>query len=219
MIQPMIVAVALLTASATTLAAEAPWQEGKNYFLIESPQANTTPDTVEVVEVFSYGCPHCHDFQPFADKIRDSLPQGAEFVSLPAGFGREAWQTFAHGYFAAQALGVADKAHTAMFDAIYKDRSVSAVNPTLKELAAVYADFGIDKQTFLDTASSFGVQAMYKRAEDRIQSWAITGTPTIIVDGKYRFNVASAGGFAQSVELAQWLAKKELAAAATVPSS
>lgn len=224
MIQRTIVALGLLAVVGPLAAAAAKWTEGENYFLIESTQARSTPDTVEadtveVVEVFSYGCPHCHDFEPFAQKIRAGLPQGAEFVSLPAGFGRAAWQTFAHGYFAAQALGIADKAHSAMFEAIYAEQSVSAVNPTLEELATVYANYGVEAQTFLDTAKSFGVKAMYKRAEDRIQGWAVTGTPTIIVNDRYRFNVASAGGFAQSVELAQWLVEKELANRANVPSS
>lgn len=219
MIQRIIVALGLVAATGTVAAADAPWQEGEHYFLIESAQADASPDTVEVIEVFSYGCPHCHDFEPFAEKIRQGLPEGAEFVRTPAALGHASWRTFAHGYFAAQALGIADKAHAAVFDAVYKDHSVSAVNPTLDELAAVYASYGVDAETLLDTADSFGVNAMVKRADDHIRSWGVTGTPTIIVDGKYRFNVASAGGFAQSVELAHWLVDKELASSAKIATS
>lgn len=218
MIARLVVALVLLVAASSAAAADAPWQEGTHYFRIESAAPDPHPDQVDVVEVFSYGCPHCHDFDPFAEKIAAAMPEGAVFERLPAGLGHQSWQTFAHGWFAAKALGVADKAHVALFDAIYDQRSVSAANPTLEQLADFYAQYGVDAQTFVATAESFGVNAKVKRADDRIRSWGVTGTPNVVVDGKYRFSLASAGGYAQAVELAQWLTERELAATDKVSS-
>lgn len=212
----LVVSLALLAGSSAVMAADAPWKEGQHYFRIESSQADPHPDKIDVVEVFSYGCPHCHDFDPFAEKIAAALPKGAIFEHLPAGLGHKSWGTFAHGWFAAKALGVADEAHTAMFDAIYDKRSVSAIEPTLEQLGEFYAQFGVDAATFVATADSFGVNAKVKRADERIQSWHVTGTPTMVIDGKYRFSLASAGGFAQAVELANWLVERELASAGKV---
>ncbi|HET8898127.1 MAG TPA: thiol:disulfide interchange protein DsbA/DsbL [Rhodanobacteraceae bacterium] len=209
----LLAAPALLFAGSALAADAAPkWVEGKNYTVIEPAQPTLTPGKVEVVEVFSYACPHCHDFVPFADKIRASLPDYASFQSVPAGFSFTAWRTFQRGYFAAQALGVADKAHDALFSAVFDKRSISGTDPTLDDLAKFYAAYGVKPDEFLATANSFGINAKIKRANERIKAWGVTGTPTLIVNGKYSLSVGSAGGFAQTVELVDWLVAREHAA-------
>ena len=57
------------------LQAQETWQEGKNYFLIEPTQATTTGDKVEVVEVFSYGCVHCKNFEPMFGAWKKAAPK------------------------------------------------------------------------------------------------------------------------------------------------
>src|SRR5512144_1563790 len=66
--------------------AQETWEAGKHYFPVEPPQATTTGDKIEVLEVFSYACPACNQFRPFADKIKASLPANAEMRYLPAAF-------------------------------------------------------------------------------------------------------------------------------------
>ena len=94
--------------AAAAAAQDAPqkWVQGTHYFLIDPPQPTESAGKVEVLEVFSYGCPHCNEFQPIADNIRKALPAGTAFRYLPAGFGRDAWTTFARGFYAAEALGI-----------------------------------------------------------------------------------------------------------------
>ena len=76
------------TANAAEPAAAAPatWEAGKNYFLIDPPQPTSSGDKVEVLEVFSYACPHCAHFQPYAEQIKQSLPDYAAFGYMPAIF-------------------------------------------------------------------------------------------------------------------------------------
>jgi thiol:disulfide interchange protein DsbA len=207
-----LLALSLLAFAGAAVAADANWVEGKNYQLIEPAQPTAMPGKIEVVEVFSYACPHCHDFVPFADKIRQSLPADAEFVTVPAGFAYTSWRTFQRGYYTAKALGVDAKAHDALFAEVFDKRSISVTEPTLEDLAKFYAAYGVKAADFLATANSFGINAQVKRADDRVKAWGVTGTPTIIVNGKYRLDVSSAGGFAQTVELVDWLVARESAA-------
>ncbi len=202
----------MMLVAGQALAATPTWVAGKNYTVIQPAQPTATPGKVEVIEVFSYGCPHCHDFAPFADKIAKALPPDAEFVTMPAGLGHGAWATFARGYYTAKALGVAAKGHDALFKAVFDKQTISPVNPTLEDLAKFYSQYGVDPKVFLATAHSFGVNAKITRANDRAKAFGVTGTPTIVIDGKYRLDVASAGGFAQTVELTHYLVMKELAA-------
>ena len=95
------------------------------------------------MEVFSYGCPACFQFQPVAIKLAASLPANAKMVYLPASFNpSEDWPMFQRAYYAAQALGVADKTHDAMYDAVWKpggELAVRAVNHLNEETYATPA--------------------------------------------------------------------------------
>jgi thiol:disulfide interchange protein DsbA len=160
--------------------------------------------------VFSYGCPHCNEFQPIAENIKKALPAGAAFRYLPAGFGRESWAIFARGFYAAEALGILDKTHASLFKAVYTDKKVNGVNPTLDEIAAVYsAAAGVKTDDVLGAASSFAVNTKLKRAEAFIKSTGIDGTPTLVINGKYRLDTRSAGGYPQLQELVKFLVAKE----------
>lgn len=114
-----LVALLLILTGGGTLDAHAAagrWIEGKNYVTLSPAQRTSVPrGKVEVMEVFSYGCPFCNKFQPVVERIKRSLPSNAQMVFLPASFSEaEDWPMFQRAYFAAQALGIADKAHQAI---------------------------------------------------------------------------------------------------------
>src|SRR5437763_12882774 len=98
------------------------WIEGRNYVLLTPAQANRVPaGSIEVMEVFSYGCIACNSFQPVMERLTRNLPPNAQIVLLPASFNTgEDWPMFQRAYFAAWILGVADRTHRAMFDAVWK---------------------------------------------------------------------------------------------------
>ncbi|HET9188952.1 MAG TPA: thiol:disulfide interchange protein DsbA/DsbL, partial [Rudaea sp.] len=109
--------------SAQAQAAKAPAKPalvaGQDYLPINPAQA-TKGDQVVVTEVFSYACPHCADFQPYANELKGKLPKGAKFELLPAVF-NAMWEPYARGFYTAQSMGLVDKTHQALFDAIHRD--------------------------------------------------------------------------------------------------
>jgi thiol:disulfide interchange protein DsbA len=201
------------------------WVEGKNYFRIEPVQPKaTSTDKIEVTEVFSYGCPACNQFHPVVEKLAADLPSNAVMAYLPASFiPQENWPMLQRAYFTAKALGVADKGNDAMYDAVWKSGELSAMNqagnglkphdalPTIADAAKVYAKYGADPKEFVAVANSFSINTQMKRADDLVKAYGVTGTPTIVVDGKYRFEVRDAGGYPQAIELTHWLVAKEAA--------
>jgi thiol:disulfide interchange protein DsbA len=201
------------------------WVEGKNYFTIEPQQPTGIPDKIVVTEAFSYACPACNAFHTTADELARSLPSNAVMTYLPVSFRPdENFPLFQRAYFAAKALGVADKAHDAMFDAVWKSGELASDDlatgrpkppsawPTLDDVAKFYAKYGVDPKQFVAVANSFSVNTQMKRADDMVKAYAVEGTPSIIVNGKYRLTPSSAGGsYAQTIELTQWLVAKEAA--------
>lgn len=185
------------------------WEAGKNYFLIEPSQATITGDKIEVVEVFSYACPHCNEVTPMVQGLKKRLPANAEFVLLPAQFGFSAWQTFAKGFYTAQALGLVDKTHEAMFRAIYVDKKIDIRSPTFASIAEFYSTYGVSAEDFIATSNSFAVKAKLKRNEELIKAYGVDGTPTFIVNGKYRISGTSAGGYEKVEPLVHYLIEKE----------
>ncbi|HET7330639.1 thiol:disulfide interchange protein DsbA/DsbL [Dyella sp.] len=209
-------------AQAPVTSTDAKWVEGKNYFRVE-PQQPTSVATgkIEVMEVFSYACPVCYRFLPYADKISKSLPPDAQMVYLPVSFNpAEDFPVFQRAFYAAQALGVEAKAHEAMFKAIhgpggelatYDARTGRMKNPLpgIKDIAQFYAQYGVKPEVFVATANSFAVNMKMKRADAEVQALGVTGTPTMVVDGKWRYDMTSAGGPQQVVELTDYLINLE----------
>ncbi|MCX7514547.1 thiol:disulfide interchange protein DsbA/DsbL [Frateuria sp. STR12] len=198
----------LLLASACTAApdAPAPFTEGDQYVALPAPHQRLSPEgKVEVVEVFSYGCVHCAHFAPTVEKLRKSLPEGVVFKLMPAPFS-EAWMPFARAYYAAKQLGVVERTHLALFQAKFEQHF--PIN-TLDELADFYARHGVDRAQFLRIANSDAATAQMKKDFELLQKWKIDGTPTIVVDGKYRSGQVKT--LDQLVDLTQWLVKRELA--------
>jgi thiol:disulfide interchange protein DsbA len=200
------------------------WVEGKNYFRIDPAQPTSHPGKIEVTEVFSYGCPACNGFHSTAERIAHSLPSNAVMNYLAASFRPdENWPMYQRAFYTAQALGLVGKTHDAMFDATWKTGELSTYNlkasglkpqaawPTIEDVAKFYTRFGVDPQEFIGVANSFSVNTNMKRADDLMKAYGVDSTPTMIVNGKYRFTAGSAGGYAQSIELTQWLVAKEAA--------
>jgi protein dithiol oxidoreductase (disulfide-forming) len=219
-----VLSIALGTAaSAAPATGAAPvWTEGTHYFLIKPPRPTALPPgKVEVTEVFSYACPACNMFQPTMQKLKQSLPANAVVDYLPASFNPgEDWPMFQLAYCTAQVLGIADRTHDAMFDAVWGTGELAILDssggrikerlPTIEDAARFYnkkAGVPIDK--FLSTAKSFAVDLKVRNDEDLLKAYGIDRTPTIVVNGKYRVQVQSAGGTEQVIELVKWLVAKE----------
>lgn len=214
-------ALALILATAAS-AADVSWVEGRNYFMIQPPRPPDLPKgKVEVTEVFSYACPACNAFLPTMQKLKASLPANAVIDYVPASFNAaEDWPMFQQAYCTAQALGVAEQTHVAVFDAVWGSGELAVVDsssgrlkqhlPTIEDAARFYQQHaGVPAAKFVSAAKSFGVDACVRRAEDLTKAYGVDRTPTLVVDGKYRVNTESAGGPDKVVELIDWLVARE----------
>lgn len=218
MSKPLLFAFSLLLAMVAPSHATDAFEAGKHYFLIEPAQPSiASAGKVEVTEVFSYGCPACYQFNATAKKLQAALPPNAEFHYVPASFRPdEKWPLFQRAYYAAQILGVAEKGHDAMFQAIWgggplaiRDAGNKPLDPTIEDVAKFYADFGAKPDEFVAVANSFGVNTKMRQADAYVKSHQIDSTPSIVVAGKYRMTAGSAGGYDQLIELVKFLVQKE----------
>lgn len=193
--------------AAPAAAAAGTFTEGKEYLKIDPPQPTASGNKVEVIEVFSYGCIHCANFQPLVDKWKKAMPAQAAFSYLPAFF-RADFALFGRGYYTAETLGIADKTHDAMFKAVFVDHKSFR---SLDDLAQFYAGYGVKAEDFLTTATSFAVETKAQRANTLVQRYGVDGTPTIVVNGKYRITGQSAGGYDKVFDVVNYLVAKEAA--------
>jgi thiol:disulfide interchange protein DsbA len=200
----------------------ATWSEGVQYVRLAPPQQTTVPSgKAEVMEVFSYGCPACNAFQPVMEKLRRSLPANAQLVYLPAAFNpAEDWPMFQRAFLAAQALGIAERTHQAMFDAVWKTGelgiTVPETNrlkqplPSIADAARFYARVaGVDAQQFLAMANSFGIDSKMRAADAQILAMRVDATPTLIVNGKYRVIRDELKSNDELIELVKYLVTKD----------
>ncbi|MGZ5090587.1 MAG: thiol:disulfide interchange protein DsbA/DsbL [Burkholderiales bacterium] len=154
---------------------------GKDFQPISPPQPTESGNKVEVIEFFSYACPHCHSLQPSLAAWLKRKPADVEFRRIPAVF-QENWIPFARIFYTLEAMGLVDKLHHDVFAAIHEQR-VRLQEP--KVLFDWVASKGVDKQKFIDTYNSFSVQSRTQRATDVTRRYNVPFTPAIVVDGRY----------------------------------
>jgi len=165
-----------------------PYQEGLHYAVINGAPA-TTSGPMELVEAFSYLCTHCNTFEPYVNAWKKRKPDHVEFKRLPVVFGRGSWEMYARGYITAEMMNLPEAAHSAMMDRLWKENNIMR---SMEELADFYSQFGADKNKFLATSSSFAVETRLMKDQQKVREYGITGTPTLILNGKYRISGNSA---------------------------
>ncbi|TCV96127.1 thiol:disulfide interchange protein DsbA [Luteibacter rhizovicinus] len=201
----LVLATACTAGPADTAATATSFTDGSEYVSIPNPQRAGKDGKVEVVEVFSYGCIHCAHYEEYAEKLQKELPKDVVFRSMPAAF-NDAWLPYARAFYAAKKLSALDATHAALFKAIHIDHYPIR---TIDELADWYASKGVDRAAFLREANSEATTKQIQADTKLIQQWQVDGTPSIVVDGKYRSN--NFGDFDKLNALTQFLVKKELA--------
>jgi thiol:disulfide interchange protein DsbA len=205
----LILSAALIFTSLFGLTAQAaePIEAGKQYVELKSAVPVSEPGKIEVVEMFWYGCPHCYAFEPVINPWVEKLPADVHFVRIPALFGGP-WDAHGQLFITLDTMGVEHKVHTAVFDAIQKGGK-RLTDPN--DMAEFVATLGVDKTKFLETFNSFAVKGKIAQYKELAKKYEITGVPTMIVNGKYRFDLGTAGGPEQALQVADQLIAKERA--------
>jgi len=182
------------------------FREGQQYTVLTSGQGVLgSGDKIEVVEFFSYGCPACFNAEPSMHAYSELVKDDVEFIRVPVSFNPQ-YETLARGYYAANALGVSEDAHIALFDALHVKRQ-NLYSTTA--LANFYAHYGVDKSAFKKTVKSFSVNSLIQRDKKFAQSYQVSGVPTVVVNGKYNTGGRKAGNMVAWVQILDFLTEKE----------
>jgi thiol:disulfide interchange protein DsbA len=194
---------ALAAASITSFAAEP--QAGREYNLVEPAQPSAVPGKIEVVEFFSYGCPHCSDFHPTVSAWANKLPKDVSFRRIPVSFNRPAWARLAAMFYALETTGDLAKLDTAVFLAIHEQR----VNFSSDEMMADWAaSKGTDKTKVAEALASFSLQSRIKRGDQEAATYKIQGVPALAVGGRYLINNNATESYAALLQTADALITK-----------
>lgn len=142
---------------------------------------------IEVAEVFNFICPACARFQPTFAAWKAKLPADVHVSYVPADFNAQ-WKPYAQAFFAAQAMGLDARSHDAVYDAIHLKHTLPGEGdtPDAMAVARFYAQYGANPSDVYNTMQSFAVAAKLNRARQFMLEHGVEGTPTIIVNGKYR---------------------------------
>jgi thiol:disulfide interchange protein DsbA len=203
---PLLLVLPLLACAAETDQKDEPFSEGIDYELVVPPQPGGSDGTVEVKELFWYGCPHCYHFEPKVKAWLADKPDYVEFSRVPAIFTNPSWKLHAQAFYTAEVLGVLEKMHPIIFNAIHqKHQRLKSED----ELAKLFAENGIPEDKFREAFNSFAVQSDVRRAADLTQRYGISGVPTMVVNGKYRVDGPIAGTYDRLIKIVNYLAKKE----------
>ena len=202
----------LLVLAVLILAAPVAWAQdfvaGRDYHEIAGGRALIEDGKIEVVEVFGYPCIHCAHAAPVVSEWRKTLAPDVRLSFVPAVFGG-VWEAYARAFYTAETMGVLERTHDKLFEVLHTERR--AIN-NFEGIAAFYADYGADKDTFMATLTSFAVNAKIEQARQQVPAWGVEGTPTMVVAGKYR--VMSPGGddgFEKMLQIVDFLVAQERA--------
>ncbi len=160
---------------------------GTDYVEIKGGQPFDPLDgKIEVVEVFGYVCPACNAFQSTVRAWKAKLPADVRVTYVPALFGPD-WIPYAHAFYAAESLGLVDKTHEAVYDAIHNKQTLPGEGdkPTMAPIAAFYANYGVSAEQFTNAMNSFAINGKLNKAKQFAVRSQIGGTPSLIVNGKY----------------------------------
>ena len=209
MLKHLLLSLTVLFASPLFAADESKtYEPGKHYDVITPAIRTANPDKIEVVEFFWYGCGHCYNFEPVIGQWKKSLADDVDFKGSPAVWAPQ-MELHSKMFYAAEVLGVMDKMHLVLFQAMNVDKKRLASE---SEIAALFVANGVSEADFSKAFNSFGVSSMVRQATSRARAAKISGTPEIMVNGKYR--ISTRMGFSQTemLAVASYLIEKERAA-------
>ena len=194
---------AILMLTLSTMAfAEAP-KIGAQFDAVAQPIATDNAAKIEVMEIFWYGCIHCYQMDAPLNAWVKKLPSDVYFKRVP-GLPNPSWAPMAKAFYAMETLGVAEKLHTPLFDAINKSKTL---NPTDEKaaIAWVTAQSGMDKLKVEQAFKSFTINTNLNRAAQIFRASGATGVPSLVIDGKYITSSTMAGSNEQALKTADYI--------------
>lgn len=205
---------ALLVCLPVAFAADTPaprYLEGQHYVRLPQAMPTADPQKIEVVEVFWYGCIHCFHLEPLIGSWKKTLPADVDFRRSPAMW-NQTMAVHAQAFFAAQALGVLERVHGPLFAALNGEGGARRKLDDIDALAQFFAEHGVQEDQFRKAFTAFGVESAVKQADARARGYGITGTPELVVAGKFRVSGRTAGSTAEMLKVVDFIVEQERAA-------
>lgn len=157
---------------------------GESWLPINPPQPGDSPGKIEVLEFFSYGCPHCREMHPHVATWAARLPKDVVVRRVPVSFGRAAWASLVKLYYALEVEGLLDRHDQAVFDAIHQRRVNLFTDKAIFDWVGAQ---GVNMDKFRATFASFGISSKLARADALTANYKVDAVPRLAIAG--RFNV------------------------------
>ncbi|WP_308364485.1 MULTISPECIES: thiol:disulfide interchange protein DsbA/DsbL [unclassified Microbulbifer] len=198
------------------------FKEGQHYQVLPQAVPQKDDSKIEVTELFWYGCGHCYHFEPILENWKKGTPEDVALLKVPA-IWQPVMEVHARMYYVAEAMGVLDKMHQPIFNAINNERKMFATregrewNPDLKAIEALFNQHGADGAKAAKLMNSFAISSKVKQGSASQRAYQLSGTPEVVVAGKYRISTSLPGfkgksdGQQMMLEVADYLIAKERA--------
>ena len=194
-----------LVLGAVNFAVGQPWEEGEHYDAVSPVLRTSNPEKIEVMEFFWFGCGHCYTFEPLLAAWKKTLADDVVFKGSPA-IWNSTMEIHAKVFYTAEVLGISERINPVVFRAINQDRRPLTAE---SDIATLFESSGVLRSDFFDAFNSFGVGSQVRQASSRARSAKITGTPEIVINGKYRITTRKAGNQTNMLKIADYLIDKE----------
>ena len=193
----------LLSTQAFAEAPVAAPQQGKDFDLTVQVIPTDNPAKIEVTELFWYGCSHCYNMEPVLSAWVKKQGADVTFKRVP-GLPRADWEPMAKAFYAMETLGLSDKLHVPLFEAIHKTKTL---NPTDEAAVITWMtnQSGLDKAKVEDVFKSFSMNTKLNRARQFFRASGATGVPSLIIDGKYITSSTMAGDNDKALKMADYI--------------
>lgn len=198
------------------------FEAGQYYQVLPTAIPQDDASQVEVTELFWYGCGHCYTFEPVLKKWQEKQSQDVKLKKIPA-IWQPLMEVHARLFYVAEVMGLGDKLHTSLFNAINNERKTFAIrdgrewNPDLPTIQKFFSEHGADGAKAVKLINSFAINSKVKQGMAKQRGYQLSGTPEVVVAGKYRISSALPGfkgkpnGQQLMLEVADFLVAKERA--------
>jgi thiol:disulfide interchange protein DsbA len=198
-----------LGSALATFSAPAPAQagapvEGRQFVRVEPPVPQIAPGKIEVIEFFSYACPHCNAFEPAIETWAAKVPGDVAFHRVPVPFLMN-YENYMRMYYSLETLGKVDAMQRKVFAAIHVDHQYLD-KPA--DITALMTKNGIDGAKFMEVFNSFSVASSVTRAKKLVADYKLDGVPTVTVQGRYATSPGQAGGQVETMAVVDWLIQR-----------
>lgn len=178
--------------------------EGRQFTKVEPPVPPIVPGKIEVLEFFSYACPHCSSFEPAVEAWVKKLPADVAFHRVPVPFLMN-FENLMRTYYALETMGLVATMQRKVFTAIHGERN-SLEKPA--DIAALMSKNGVDAAKFSGVFNSFSVASSVTRAKKLAAAYKLEGVPTITVQGRWATSPGQAGGPEQAIAVTDYLVQR-----------